>query len=514
MLAPDGDHDALPLVGDAMFRFLGGELAAADLWTTVDFAWMSPGAVFDRTAVGYRALPITLRTSGLTVVDQGAAPPGAQFLIEIFDDRLVAQAWWGGAALAPAPRDLADDTALQAWSAGSLSATLRVMRCEQGDIGLEAVLHIGARAPSAMLREFVTTFSWDVAALHAAVGGAPLCTTEEWVRRAALTVSRATPQIPLRAVGAGAGWRESSSPRGVFCNLQPGGGLAESDNVLYAVRGGDGALVPLATMPGDRREWGCARLVDVWLARDGETCVARSLVCEGFIRAAGGAWRRVCDEHITAVAPWGRHGFLLGLYDGRVAVVDGAQNVSPPRRVARVQGRFNRLVSVGDRAVGLIGSTLIGARLPIAGSPGRAVVDQWSLDLGPLVTCDLVCELDPDPWSETSRVAVLGDDALLIVRADTGVVQSRTPIVDARLAKWIGPNTLIVLVRTESGDVVRSTLQVLDTATGHWARPFDTAEVARLAVRGEEIHVGYADLSIAVWDRGAVSREAERRGAA
>ena len=280
------------------------------------------------------------------------------------------------------------------------------------------------------------------------------------------------------------------------------------------MRGGDGALVPLATMPGLRHEWGCARLVDVWLARDGETCVARSLISEGFIRTAGDTWRRVSDHHVSAVAPWGRHGFLLGLYDGRIAVVDGAQAVSAPRRIARVRGRFSRLVSIGDRAVGIVGTTLVGARLPVPTTPRRSVVDQWSLELSPVVTCEQVCELDADPWSDGARVAVLGDDALVIVDAGTGEVLSRTPTPQARSVRWIGRDALIVLERPDTGDAARSQLRVLDIGTGRWARPFFTAEVSRLAVRGEEIHVGYADQTIAVWDRGAVSQSVARRGAA
>ena len=232
MLAPDAGHDAQHVAGASLFGLLRGDLVAADPWTTVDCGWLSPTAVVERAAVGYRALPMALRTSGRTVADSDAAPPGAAFLIEIRDDRLVAQAWWERDALAPSALRLADATALHAWAAGSLSANLRVMPCTHGDLCLEAVLHVGVQTPAAVLREFVTAFSWDVAALHASVGGAPLSATEDWVRRAALAVSRATPQIPLRAAGVGAGWCERTSPRGVFCNLQPGGGLAESDNVL------------------------------------------------------------------------------------------------------------------------------------------------------------------------------------------------------------------------------------------------------------------------------------------
>ncbi len=513
MRAPDGGLPQL-LASNSCFHVLGGERSAADPWTTIDFSWLHAGASAARDVVGYRALPMALRTSGLTIRHRDAAPLGAPFLIQILDDRLVAQAWWEHASLTPSQVIPCDMVALQAWTAGSLSANLRVLRGGAGEVGLEAMLHLAASTPSAALREFVTAFSWDVSALHATVCGAPLCPTEELVHRGEFALARASPAIPLRADSDHAGWQLSASPRGLFCSLLPGGALAEIDSVLYALRGVDGALVPLATMPGHRRDWDCARLVDVRLARDGVACMARSLVGKGFIRTSAGRWQRIIDDCITALAPWGHDGFLLGLYDGRVAIVDGACAVSTRWRIARVEGRFRALASAGDRAVGLVGSTLVSARLPAVTASRRTGAEQWSLDLEPLVTCDMVCELDADTWSTAPRLAVLGDDALLIVHGATGVVQQRLQVANARLAQWIGPDALMVLANVEAGDTVRSQLLLLDTATGQWTTAFETAEVSRIAVRDDEIHVGYANQSIAIWDREWVARAAGQRGAA
>ena len=152
-------------------------------------------------------------------------------------------------------------------------------------------------------------------------GRGTLLTTEEWVLRAALSISRSTPRIPLREHPS-AEWRAFESPRGVFCNLQPNGGVCESDNVLYAVRRDSASLVPMATMPGHRNEWDYAKLIDVWLARDGATCFARSLLCEGFIATADGQWRSGTFSQPKSLK--------------RRTVLNSASPCGPPRRF-RVQ---------------------------------------------------------------------------------------------------------------------------------------------------------------------------------
>lgn len=491
----------------SVFQRLGGELLAIDQWTRVDSAWLDPETRASRTAVGYRGLTAAYRVAGLTLGDADAAPTCPPFLVGIFDDRLCAQMMLSDDGTGTRRLAMWDQRALQHWAAGSLSKDLRVLHFEDGDVGLEAVVHLGAASSSAVLREFVTAFSWDVAALHAADTGRELDTTEEWVRRAAVSISRSTPTIPLREHPS-PGWQAFESPAGVFCSLQPSGGLAESDNVLYAVRRDSAALEAVATMPGHRSEWDYTRLTDIWLARDGASAFARTLLCTGFVFTGGTDWRAVESEAVTAVATFGADGFLLGLHSGKVQRLDGRQVVGPALRLGRVSGRFSRLVTVGDRAIGLVGEMLLSARLVAdAAHDGRHVVgDAWTARLTPPVSLAHVSEIDVDTWSHAPALAVLGDDALVIVDARTGAERARHAVAGARHAKWIGPGWLMLLEPMPDGDDVRSRVRVLDAVSGRWTEPVMTAEVSRIAVRGDEIHVGYANQSIAVWDRAEVCR--------
>ncbi|HYW49073.1 MAG TPA: hypothetical protein VE861_00630, partial [Gemmatimonadaceae bacterium] len=216
---------------DILFSVLGGEAGAIDLWTRVDSSWLDEGAAQRRDAVGYAGMPVAHRVAGLTLGDADATPFCAPFLVEINTDRLAAQfcmprsatLWTSGLG------------ALTRWASGSLSKDLRVVRFPSGDIGLEADAHLLGTGGHDWVREFVTAFSWDVAALHTLVSAGSLTTTEEWVQRAALSISRSTPRIPLRRHAAPE-WQAHETPRGVFCSLQPSGGVCASDNVLYSVR--------------------------------------------------------------------------------------------------------------------------------------------------------------------------------------------------------------------------------------------------------------------------------------
>ena len=506
MLIPDGrSNDATNDARTSAFQLLGGELTAIDTWTRVDFSWMHDGAAEARDAVGYRGMTMPFRVAGLTLGNADAAPSCPPFLIEIWPDRLSAQVFWHRGDASSSRIGDADAAVLQHWAAGSLTKDLRVVRFGDGDPGLEADLHLADSLSQDAIREFVSAFSWDVASLHAFEADGTLLTTEEWVLRAALSISRSTPRIPLREHPS-AEWRAFESPRGVFCNLQPNGGVCESDNVLYAVRRDSASLVPMATMPGHRNEWDYAKLIDVWLARDGATCFARSLLCEGFIATADGQWRSVETDAVTAIAPWGTQGFLLGLHDGKVVIVDAQQHVSDRRRLAKITGRFSHLVSAGDRAVGLAGTTLFGARLCDDSAGALRVSEQWSIDLTSEMSFDTVSGLDADCWSTSPAVAVLGDDGITIIDALSGAIRSQFAFELPQQAKWIGPGWLLVLDTVDDDGDAQSRLRVLDVISGRWTEPVVTAEVARLAVRGDEIHVGYANQSVAVWERTEVCR--------
>jgi len=505
MLTPDGlpEHARRPHA--TMFQRLGGELALVDRWTRVDSSWLQNADRMVRDAVGYRGLPTSYRVAGVTIADADAAPYCQPFLVQILEDRLSAQALWPRGRTTQSRLMAMSHAEMTEWSSGSLTKDLRVLRFDDGEIGIEADLHLDARTGTAALLEFVTAFSWDVAALHAGGTDGALRTTEAWITRAALSISRSTPQIPLRETSTSA-WRSFASPRGVFCSLQPGGGICVSDNVLYAVSGTSAALEPVVRMPGHRKEWDMSRLVDVWLSRDGATGLARTLLCEGFTISRGGDWRPLASDAISMIAPWGEDGFLLGLHDGRIAMVDGAQLAGPRRRLAKVTGRFRRLVTVADRATGLVGSTLCGARLPKGLGARQCALEQWSVSLDAATSFELVSEIDVDPFAAAPTVAVLGDDVLLIIDARTGVTRARHAVQGARDAKWIGPGWLLVLSGPESEHDAHSGMRVLDVASGRWTATVAVQEVSRLAVRGDEIHVGFANQSVAIWDRNEVCR--------
>ena len=505
MQTPDGPPEQTGRLHATIFQRLGGELAAIDQWTRVDTGWLENGAAAGRDAVGYRGLPTSYRLAGVSVADADAAPYCPLFLVQIHDDRLSAQAVWPRGMAGDARLVVISDEQMAEWSSGSLTKDLRVVRYDDGEIGLEADLHVDARTATATLRDFVTAFSWDVAALHAGETDGALQTTEAWIARATFAIFRSTPQIPLRDRSTPA-WRSFTSPRGVFCSLQPGGGICASDNVLYAVSGTSAALEPVARMPGHRKRWDTSRLVDVWLTRDGATCLARTLLCEGFAMSRSGDWRPLTSDAISTIAPWGDDGFLLGLHDGRIAVVDGEQMVGRRRRIAKVTGRFRRLVTVADRAIGLVGTTLCSARVPKGLGARQQPVEQWSVSLETATSFELVAEIDVDTFTATPTVAVLGDDLILIIDARTGVTLALHPAQGARQAKWIGPGWLLVLDAPESEHDPRSGMRVLDVVSGRWTATVAVQEVSRIAVRGDEIHVGFANQSVAVWDRTEVCR--------
>lgn len=506
MLIPDGRPiDQWNDPHTSVFQLLGGELAAIDQWTRVDFTWMHDGAERAQDVVGYRGLTAAFRVAGLTLGDADAAPMCPPFLVEILSDRLQAQVVWQGTGFGESPLAARDQLALNHWAAGSLTKNLRVVRFGDGDVGLESDLHLGIAPNSAQVREFVTAFSWDVAALHACETAGVLEPTEEWIRRAALSISRSTPSIPLRQHPS-PDWQAFESPRGVFCSLQPSGGLAESDNVLYAVRRDSAALEPVVTMPGHRNDWDYTRLTDVWLARDGAAAFARTLLCAGFVHTGDGVWRAIDTAAVSAVATYGADGFLLGLHDGKVLVLDGAQAVGQERRLGKVTGRFLQLVSVGTRAIGLVGATVLSARLSAEQGARPSVTEAWLRKLDTQLTFERVSEIDVDGWSQSPAVSVLGDAGIVILDAQTGVERARFTVADARQAKWIGPGWLMVLAPLADAEDARTQVRVLDVVSGRWTEPVTTAEVTRLAVRGDEIHVGYANQSIAVWDRIEVCR--------
>ncbi len=505
MLNPDDRPKAEAKDASAdLFVLLGGETAAVDLWTRVDFSWMDADCRRHRDAVGYRSMTMAYRVAGLTLGDADAAPYCPPFMIEIWPDRISAQVFWHRGYASSSRIGDADAAALHHWAAGSLTKNLRIVRFGDGDPGLEAELHIDASVTDDIVREFVGAFSWDVAALHAFEADATLLTTEDWVRRAALSISRSTPRIPLRDHPTH-DWPAVESPRGVFCSLQPSG-LCESDNVLYAISSETAALIPITTLPGHRSDWDYSRLTDVWLAHDGVTCFARSLLLEGFVSGAEGGWRAVKADAITAVAPWGERGFLLGLHDGRVVPFDTASRLGARRRLASVSGRFSHLVAAGQRAIGLIGTTLFGARLSDDG-PGRLrVFEPWAKELVGDLSFNIVSGLDVDCWSSMPVLAVLGDDGIAIVDVETGSIRSHYAVELARQIRWIGPGLLLVLDTIEQNPEMQTRLRVLDVVSGRWTEPVMTAEVSRIAVRGPAIYVGYSNQRIAVWSRAEVCR--------
>ena len=507
MLTPhSGSSETLSNAGATVFQLLGGELSAVDTWTRVDFSCMLDGSALTRDAVGYSGLPMSYRVAGLTIGDADAAPSCPPFLVEISPDRLIAQAVWPRDEFSYRAQLAGDDPpTLQRWAAGSLTKNLSVLRFADGDLGLEADLHFADSTSIAALREFVTAFSWDVAALHACHSAETLLTTEEWVKRAALSISRSTPPIPLRD-HASPEWHSWESPRGVFCSLQPSGGLCESDSVLYSVSRQAAMLQPLVTMPGHRNDWDCARLIDVWLARDGATCFARSLLAKGFVSTRSSDWCAVGTGSVTSIATWGSDGFLLGLHDGHVEVLDGAQQVTLHRRLAKVHGRFSRLVALGDRAIALIGSQLVSARVRPDVDGELQSPDAWETSLELSMSFDEVNEIDVDSWSGSPSLAVLGDEAIAIFDAATGAPRARFTVQQVRQMKWIGPGWLLVMDALESRAETRTRIRVLDVVSARWTEPVVTAEVSRLAVRGDEIQVGFANQSIALWDRLEVCR--------
>ena len=507
MLPPDGRHADDQVINSqgTLFGLLGGDLAAVDLWTRVDFTWMHHGVADARDSVGYRGLSAAYRVAGLTIGDTDADPMCPPFLIEISADRLRAQVVWSGEAGQLSRMAAVDLGELHHWSAGSLTKHLRVVRFEDGDVGLEADFHLAATVDPASVREFVTAFSWDVAALHVCATAGTLETTEEWVRRAALSISRSTPPIPLREHPTPE-WHAIESPRGVFCSLQPGGGLCTSDNVLYAVRREASMLTARATMPGHRSDWDYARITDVWLARDSGTAFARTLLCEGLASTTDGRWHAVATPPVTAVATWGDDGFALGLHDGQLVTIDGAQRVSAKMRIAKVTGRFSRLVTHAEKVIGLVGSTLFGARVIRSSEGAHTVTEPWLMRLGTTMAFSHVAEIDVDRFSSTPSVAVLGDDGIAIIDAVRGTVKARYATPLAQQVKWIGPGWLMVLDACYADGTDRTRIRVLDIVSGRWTEPVVTAEITRIAVRGDDIQVGYSDLTIAVWDRLEVCR--------
>jgi hypothetical protein len=499
----EGSGSAVDARKEAIFLALGARLSALDLWTRVDFSGVNADAALDAAAIGYRGLPMRYRVAGVTLGDADAAPFCPAILVQIESHRVSAQALWSGTAVRLS--QIADDdaTQLHRWTAGSLSKDLRILQFDDGAHGLEADMHLADALDQAALHEFVSAFSWDVAALHAAATDGELLPTEEWVVRSALSISRSTPRIPLRVAEAPE-WPSIESPAGVFCSLQPGGGICESDNVLYAVRRASRLLEPLATLPGSRNEWDYTRFLDVWLARDGLSCIARTILGDGYINSVSGSWRAMDTQALTAITPFGADGFVLGLHDGEVLTVDAQQRVSEVLKLGAAEGRFAKLASVGDRIVGLVGSVLLSASIDDANNAVAATASRWSTNLDAELSFEYRGDLDVDTFSQAPCVAVLGDRGLVIVDAETGAPTAVFEAEGSHLARWIGPGLLLVVESVETGEDTRSRVRLLDVHAACWTSPVETREISRLAVRGSEIHVGYADLTVAVWDRMSV----------
>ena len=499
MRNPDGRavRQATP-ASNLLREALGGRTGAIDLWTRVDGRVVDTDVAGSLESVFYRGLTAPYRVAGLTLGDADAAPFCPQFAVEIHHDRLRAEVCWPQDGARPSLLAGTPLHELTGWAAGSLTKALRVAHLAECELALDAELHLPDSIDADAVREFVTAFSWDVAALYAADCGAGLVTTEKWVQRAALSISRSTPHIPLRPL-ASPGWQAHETPQGVFCSLEPGGGLCASDNVLYIVRRDDAVLEPLAAMPGHRTEWDCARLTDVWLARDGATAFARTLLCDGMVTTGDGIWRPVHSDPVTAVAPWSNDGFLLGLHDGRVTILDGNHEAGRVQRIARLTGSFRQLVAAGDRAVGLVNRTVFAARLSAASEAG--ISESWSVRLDSHMSIGDVADIDVDRWAQSPAVAVLGDDTLLLLDAATGAERVRFATPRGTHARWIGPGWLMVLHEHDHDGTSRTAIRLLDVTAGRWTSPVLTPLVARLAVRGDEIHVGYATQTIAVWNR-------------
>jgi len=189
-----------------------------------------------------------------------------------------------------------------------------------------------------------------------------------------------------------------------------------------------------------------------------------------------------------------------------VQVLDGRQVPGASMRIGCVKGRFSRLVSVGNRVVGIVGSTLLSARITSGAEASLTVTDTWMRELHPDVAFEDVSEIDMDAWSRVPALAVLGDEAVVILDPMSGRELSRFAVERAHHAKWIGQGWLLVMEPSCDDGGVRTRIRVLDVVSGRWTPPVMTGEVTRLAVRGDEIHVGYANQSIAVWDRAEVCR--------
>jgi hypothetical protein len=485
-----------------VFQALGGEMRAVDLWTRVDFSWMHAGAKAAAEAVGYRGLPMAYRVAGITIGGDDAALNCPPFIVEIHADRVSAQAVWTRNERGAERLVAADDIELSRWTAGSLSQGLRMAQYADNDVGVEAELHIADSISAESLREFVSAFSWDVAALHAYATDGQLLPTDEWVKRSALSISRSTPRIPLRDASTDIDALES--PRGLFLSLQPSGGLCEAENVLYLLRAQDRALEPITALPGHRRDWDYARFTDVWLSRNEQACVARTILCEGFVNSSSGSWRAIEADAITAVALLGDDGFLLGLYDGVVQTLDRDLLLGSTRCIDETaSGRFAKLAAHDGYVVGVIGDRLVGAPLDAPAEEEVRGSRGWSYPFAERVSIDGVCELDVDHWPGGSGiVSLLGDNALLLTDLRNEGDPSVLPIEAATHAVFVDAGTLLVAF-SESGSA-GSRLQLLDCRSLEWSGALRCAPVTRLAVRGEEIHVGFSSQTVAVWGRRVV----------
>jgi hypothetical protein len=163
-------------------------------------------------------------------------------------------------------------------------------------------------------------------------------------------------------------------------------------------------------------------------------------------------------------------------------------------------------VVLGDRAIGLVGTTLLSARVLADVDGHKAEPSAWDVSLELTMSFEQVSDLDVDSWSQSPAIAVLGDESIAIHDAQTGAHRARYAVQLAKHVKWIGPGWLMVLDEIESRVEPRTRVRVLDVVSGRWTEPVVVAEVSRIAVRGDEIHIGFANQSIAVWDRLDVCR--------
>jgi len=479
------------------------DLTAVDQWTRLDSDRLAHSDVGSRDQFAFVGRPMAERMPGWASQQCARDQHSPSFTIELLPDRVFAQALKPCAGSGAVYLAAVDQFGWREWASGSLTKSLRVSRSADGDVGMEASLHVGSRASPSALRDFVAAFSWDVSALHACATGGALCTTEEWARRADRSVGRSTPAIPLR-VDRAIGWRTMRSPAGVFCALQPGGGLCESDNVLYAVRPATATLQPIVILPGRRGQWECERLTDVWVSNDATRLFARSLLCEGFLASDKGDWTQVRTNAVTAVAPWAEDGFLLALHDGNVQIVGADRGVSSPINVCRVSGRMSRVATTDQRVVGLVGTTLVGARLDSPMSEANSALWRWSRELEARMSFDQVSDLDIDRWSVSPAVSILGDDLLTVVDSLTGAVRAEFAVSHGRSAKWIDAGVLLVTDDLRSRHATQSRFRLLHVPTGRWSAPRVTDEVSRIAVGVEDVQVGMCDQSLAIWSRADV----------